>query len=94
MADRSQTYATDKDGVTRTTSVGATKSAGDVAAANARAKYDPSMRRPDASSLDNSNVSPLGLAAKRAAAARAAASGQGRAKAVKKMLKDTDNDGM
>lgn len=91
MADRSgDTYWDGKDVVTR--SVGATKTAGDVEAANARAKYDPAMRKPDASSLDDADVSPLGLAAKREALRKkkAAATASGRAQAVKSMLKESE----
>jgi hypothetical protein len=88
MAERKGDTYTD-DGTTKTTYVGAEKSAGDVAAANARAKYDPAMRKPDASSL-NPLPGGLGAAAARLKAAKAATP---RANAVKKLIRDTDKDG-
>lgn len=91
MADRRGDTYTDAEGE-KTTSVGATSSAGDVAAANARARFDPSMRKPDASSLDApTGTSPLAQAAAREAA-RKKAMANPRAKAVKSMLKDGDAD--
>jgi hypothetical protein len=90
MADRQVDRYTDSEGG-KTTYVGSEKTAGDAAAATARAKYDPSMKKPDASSLDDAPVSPLGLAAQREAARKKAAAAGGatnaRAAVVKKMLK-------
>lgn len=87
MAERQGETHYDNEGA-KTTSIGATKTAGDIAAANARARFDPAMRKPDASSLDDAAVSPLGLAAKREAARKKKPPVSGRAAAVKGMLRE------